>query len=79
MGSPGSSPDSFGRAAELDAARGAVGDLLDAAAASELGLVTVIPDAIDWEDELRIALEQRTSFSPDALTGMEANLRFVGA
>ena len=68
----------FGRAAELDAARGAVGDLLDAAAASELGLVTVIPDAIDWEDELRIALEQRTSFSPDALTGMEANLRFVG-
>ena len=68
----------FGRASELDAARAAVGDLLDAAAASELGLVTVIPDAIDWEDELRIALEQRTSFSPDALTGMEANLRFVG-
>jgi benzoyl-CoA-dihydrodiol lyase len=68
----------FGRASELDAVRAAVGDPLDAAAASELGLVTVIPDAIDWEDELRIALEQRTSFSPDALTAMEANLRFVG-
>jgi benzoyl-CoA-dihydrodiol lyase len=68
----------FGRASELDAVRVAVGDPLDAAAASELGLVTVIPDAIDWEDELRIALEQRTSFSPDALTAMEASLRFVG-
>jgi benzoyl-CoA-dihydrodiol lyase len=68
----------FGRASELDPVRVAVGDPLDAAAASELGLVTVIPDAIDWEDELRIALEQRTSFSPDALTAMEANLRFVG-
>ncbi len=68
----------FGCPPELDAARAAIGDLLDAAAASELSLVTVIPDAIDWEDELRIALEQRASFSPDALTGMEANLRFVG-
>ena len=51
---------------------------LDAAAASELGLVTFAPDAIDWEDELRIALEQRAAFSPDALTAMEANLRFAG-
>jgi benzoyl-CoA-dihydrodiol lyase len=68
----------FGRASELDAVQVAVGDPLHAAAASELGLVTVIPDAIDWEDELRIALEQRTSFSPDALTAMEASLRFVG-
>jgi len=67
----------FGRAAELDAARGR---WRSSRRRSGLGarLVTVIPDAIDWEDELRIALEQRTSFSPDALTGMEANLRFVG-
>jgi len=51
---------------------------LDAAAASELGLVTVTPDDLDWEDELRIVLEERASLSPDALTGMEANHRFVG-
>ena len=46
--------------------------------AHELGLVTFIPDDIDWEDEVRLALEERASFSPDALTGMEANLRFGG-
>jgi benzoyl-CoA-dihydrodiol lyase len=40
--------------------------------------VTFIPDDIDWEDEIRMALEERARFSPDALTGMEANLRFVG-
>ncbi len=51
---------------------------LDAEAAHELGLVTFIPDDIDWEDEVRLALEERASFSPDALTGMEANLRFGG-
>jgi len=51
---------------------------LDAQAADELGLVTFIPDDIDWEDEVRIALEERASFSPDALTGMEASLRFAG-
>jgi benzoyl-CoA-dihydrodiol lyase len=68
----------FGRAHELDAARAAAGRALDAAAASELGLVTFAPDAIDWDDELRIALEQRGAFSPDALTAVEANLRFVG-
>ena len=68
----------FGRAPQLDGARATIGTRLDAAAASALGLVTVIPDAIDWEDELRMALEQRASFSPDALTGMEANLRFCG-
>jgi len=50
----------------------------DAAAADELGLATFAPDAIDWEDELRLALEERAAFSPDALTGMEANLRFAG-
>jgi len=68
----------FRRVSECDAARAASGVPLDAATASELGLVTFAPDAIDWEDELRIALEQRAAFSPDALTGMEANVRFVG-
>ena len=51
---------------------------LEAAAADEMGLVTVILDDIDWEDEIRIFTEERASFSPDAMTGMEANLRFVG-
>jgi len=46
--------------------------------AEDLGLATYAPDAIDWEDELRLAVEERVSFSPDALTGMEANLRFAG-
>ena len=55
-----------------------VGRDLDAEAALDLGLVTFIPDDIDWEDEVRLALEERASFSPDALTGMEANLRFGG-
>ena len=68
----------YGRTAERDAADARTGDALDAVAASSLGLVTFAPDSIDWEDELRIALEARGSFSPDALTGMEANLRFVG-
>ncbi|WP_170789405.1 2,3-epoxybenzoyl-CoA dihydrolase [Ruegeria lacuscaerulensis] len=51
---------------------------LDAEAADELGLVTMILDDIDWEDEIRIFEEERASFSPDAMTGMEANLRFAG-
>jgi len=51
---------------------------LDPKTAEELGLVTFTPDDIDWEDELRIAIESRAVFSPDALSGMEANLRFVG-
>jgi benzoyl-CoA-dihydrodiol lyase len=50
----------------------------DAERADELGLATVAPDSIDWEDELRLALEERAAFSPDALTGMEANIRFAG-
>jgi benzoyl-CoA-dihydrodiol lyase len=50
----------------------------DAQAALEAGLVTYAPDAIDWEDEVRVAIEGRVALSPDALTGMEANLRFVG-
>ncbi len=49
-----------------------------ASEASALGLATLAPDGIDWEDELRVAVEERASFSPDALTGMEANLRFAG-
>ncbi len=51
---------------------------IDTEAARELGLVTYTPDDIDWEDEVRIAMEERAAFSPDALTGMEASLRFVG-
>jgi benzoyl-CoA-dihydrodiol lyase len=52
--------------------------LLDAKSAGELGLITATPDDIDWDDELRIAVEERASLSPDALTGMEASLRFAG-
>jgi benzoyl-CoA-dihydrodiol lyase len=55
------------------------GQALPAAAALDAGLVTVTPDELDWEDEIRLALEERASLSPDALTGMEANLRFPGA
>ena len=51
---------------------------LDTEAAEEMGLVTFAPDDLDWEDELRVAIEERTSLSPDALTGMEASLRFAG-
>jgi benzoyl-CoA-dihydrodiol lyase len=68
----------LGSAAELAAATAAVGRNLLAADALELGLVTTTPDDIDWEDEVRLVLEERASFSPDALTGMEANLRFAG-
>jgi benzoyl-CoA-dihydrodiol lyase len=50
----------------------------DAEAADEAGLVTVAPDDLDWDDEIRVAIEERTSLSPDALTGMEASLRFAG-
>jgi len=61
----------------MEAARGAIGTPLDADAALALGLVTAAPDDIDWADEIRLALEERTSMSPDALTGLEANLRFA--
>jgi benzoyl-CoA-dihydrodiol lyase len=54
------------------------GKLFDAQEANRLGLVTATPDDIDWEDEVRIAVEERASLSPDALTGMEASLRFAG-
>ena len=68
----------WGRPDDLRAAEAATGDDLDAAAAAELGLVTFTPDDLDWDDEVRLMLEERASFSPDALTGMEANFRFVG-
>jgi benzoyl-CoA-dihydrodiol lyase len=58
--------------------RGRIGENLDAAAADEAGLVTFTPDDIDWEDEIRLAVEERAAFSSDALTGMEASLRFGG-
>jgi benzoyl-CoA-dihydrodiol lyase len=62
----------------LFAIRGDLGEPLLAGRAVELGLVTETPDDLDWEDEVRLLLEERASFSPDALTGLEANLRFVG-
>jgi benzoyl-CoA-dihydrodiol lyase len=64
--------------AALDPIRAQVGHPLDAQLAFELGLITSAPDDIDWADEVRIAIEERVSMSPDALTGMEANLRFNG-
>ena len=64
--------------AALDAVRAATGLRLDADAAFALGLVTAKPDDIDWDDELRIAIEERIAMSPDALSGLEANLRFNG-
>jgi len=60
-------------------AKQAIGQPLTADAALDLGLVTSAPDELDWADEVRVALEERASLSPDALTGMEANLRFGGA
>jgi benzoyl-CoA-dihydrodiol lyase len=62
----------------LETLRSAIGRDLEAEEADQLGLVTFIPDDIDWEDEVRLALEERSSFSPDALVGLEANLRFGG-
>jgi benzoyl-CoA-dihydrodiol lyase len=68
----------LGSPPDLDAARHKIGDLVDAETAQRLGLVTVALDDIDWTDEIRVFLEERASFSPDALTGLEANLRFAG-
>jgi benzoyl-CoA-dihydrodiol lyase len=64
--------------ADVDKARAVAGKMLDAQAAQDLGLVTFALDDIDYEDEIRVFLEERASFSPDALTGLEANLRFGG-
>jgi benzoyl-CoA-dihydrodiol lyase len=68
----------YDEAPALDAVRAAIGRSLDGEAALALGLVTSAPDDIDWADETRIAIEERVAMSPDALTGMEANLRFNG-
>ena len=62
----------------LAAAEKAAGEPLEAEDAETLGLVTFAPDDIDWAEEVRIAVEERASFSPDALTGLEANYRFAG-
>jgi len=62
----------------LEELRARVGEDLDAAAAHKAGLVTFAPDDIDWDDEVRLAIEERAAFSPDALTGLEASLRFGG-
>jgi benzoyl-CoA-dihydrodiol lyase len=68
----------YGNEEELGAVREKIGQPLDADAAFALGLVTANPDDIDWTDEVRIAIEERVAMNPDALTGMEANLRFNG-
>jgi benzoyl-CoA-dihydrodiol lyase len=65
-----------GDAQRLTEARAAIGARLECPSAQSLGLVTFGPDALDWDHEIRIALEERGALSPDALTGMEANLRF---
>src|SRR5580704_15945961 len=64
--------------ADVDAAKTKIGEMIEAAEAEQLGLVTASLDDIDWENEIRVFLEERASFSPDALTGLEANLRFAG-
>jgi benzoyl-CoA-dihydrodiol lyase len=68
----------FGNPEGLAAVEKRAGELLPAQEAEELGLVTFAPDDLDWDEEVRIAVEERASFSPDALTGMEANYRFTG-
>ncbi len=68
----------YGHSNTLDLLKEKVGRAIDADSAYELGLVTINPDELDWEDEIRIAIEERVSMSPDALTGMESNLRFNG-
>ena len=68
----------WGDDAAIAAARDAVGSTLDAQAAAEAGLATATPDDLDWDDDLRLTVEERAAFSPDALTAMEANHRFCG-
>ncbi|NIF53819.1 2,3-epoxybenzoyl-CoA dihydrolase [Burkholderia sp. Ax-1724] len=68
----------YEEAEPLDAVRALIGQPVKAVEAERLGLVTASPDDIDWADEIRIALEERAAMSPDALTGLEANLRFNG-
>jgi benzoyl-CoA-dihydrodiol lyase len=68
----------LGEPAQVEAAKAKTGTKLLAREALEMGLVTFAFDEIDWDDEIRVFLEERASFSPDAMTGMEANLRFAG-
>ena len=68
----------YGEPDSINTAAGLIGETLDANTAEHHGLVTFAYDDIDWDDEVRLILEERASFSPDALTGLEANLRFVG-
>jgi benzoyl-CoA-dihydrodiol lyase len=68
----------YEEAQPIDAIRAVMGEAISAEKAEALGLVTFSPDSIDWDDEIRIALEERRALSPDALTGLEANLRFGG-
>jgi benzoyl-CoA-dihydrodiol lyase len=68
----------LGEKDKVSEAKQRIGEDLAAVDADDAGLVTFIPDDIDWEDEVRIAIEERASYSPDALTGMEASLRFAG-
>jgi benzoyl-CoA-dihydrodiol lyase len=68
----------FGDDRGLAEAEKRAGEALEAEDAETLGLVTFAPDDIDWDEEVRIAIEERASFSPDALTGLEANYRFAG-
>ncbi len=68
----------LGEPHRVDELKRRIGEDLDARAAATAGLVTFTPDDIDWDDEVRIAIEERAAFSPDALTGMEASLRFGG-
>ena len=68
----------WGRAEDLDAALAVTGKDLPAPEADAVGLVTFVPDDLDWDDEIRLTLEERNSFSPDALSGLEASCRFAG-
>src|SRR2546425_1184834 len=68
----------LGDPGRVDDLKGRIGHDMEAEAAGDAGLVTFTPDDIDWADEVRLALEERAAFSPDALTGMEASLRFAG-
>jgi benzoyl-CoA-dihydrodiol lyase len=68
----------FGQESAAEAFRTQIDTAIDAEEALDAGLITFAPDELDWEDELRLAIEERASLSPDALTGMEASLRFGG-
>ncbi len=68
----------YGEPESVTKAQAHTGEALEAGEADDLGLVTMVLDDIDWDDEIRIFMEERASFSPDAMTGMEANLRFAG-